>query len=400
MPEFVYCAVDRNGHHTDGITTAADEHGLEQQLRKAGYWLIDAEKKSRSNASVGKQVKRRELIDFFNGMAALLSAGIPIADALKAMVEEIEDEALAHILEDLEVNVQIGNALSETLRKYPKVFSDQVCNLVTAGEHSGNLENTFKDLASHTEWVERIRADVKQASLYPAMILLAVAGLIALMFTFVVPRFATIFEDLEIELPLLTQIVVSLGKGAEQYWWAVLLGFATLVFTVRFGPKHSATLRRGIDRFKLNVPILGRVNRLLVLSSFVHNLSLMLRAGVPILESLQLCRGVVGNVVMEDAVKDAELAVTEGRRMSEALRSHEIVSSLTLRMMVIGEETGRLDEALRHVKARFDDEIPRRIKRVFSVMEPLITLFLIGIVGLVAASVFLPMFSLISGLGN
>jgi type II secretory pathway component PulF len=220
------------------------------------------------------------------------------------------------------------------------------------------------------------------------------------MFTFVVPRFAKIFDSLEIELPLLTQIVISLGNAAEQYWWAVVLGFVGVAFVVRIGPKHSAVLRRGFDQLKLNVPVLGRVNRLLVQSSFVHNLSLMLRAGVPILDSLHLCRGVVGNVVMEDAVKDAELAVTEGRRISEALRGHEIVSSLTLRMMVIGEETGRLDETLHHVKVRFDDEIPRRIKHVFGVMEPLITLLLICVVGLVAASVFLPMFSLISGLGG
>jgi len=399
MPEFAYRAADRTGHQTDGIMAATDEAALEQQLRKAGYWLIEAEAKTRRAQSV-VNVRRRELIDFFNGMASLLAAGISIADSLKAMVEEVESEALAHILEDLDVNVQIGNALSETMRKYPKVFSDQVCNLVNAGEHSGNLVTTFKDLAAHTEWVERIVADVKQASIYPAMILFAVCALIALMFTFVVPRFARIFENLDMELPLLTQIVINLGKAAEQYWWAVLLTFLLVAVVAKFGPKYSLTLRRRLDELKINLPVLGPVNRALVLSSFVHNLSLMLRAGVPILDSLSLCRGVVDNLVMEDAVKDAELAVTEGRRMSEALRQHEIVSSLTLRMMIIGEETGRLDETLSHVKDRFDDEIPRRIKRVFGVMEPLITLFLVSIVGLVAASVFLPMFSLVSGLSR
>ncbi|MEM8982947.1 MAG: type II secretion system F family protein [Pseudomonadota bacterium] len=399
MPEYAYHAVDRQGRASDGTMFADDEKILERRLREIGYWLIDARVRHNKRARVRKKVPRRELIDFFNGITSLLIAGIPIAEAISAMAEETEHTSLKNILEDISVNVQSGNEVSESFRKYPGVFSDQVCNLVRAGEQGGNLVETFTDISNHLAWVDRIMADVKQASIYPMMIIAAVAGLIALMFIVVVPKFAEIFAELETDLPGLTRSVIGIGEFAQQYWWAIALGTAGLAVFVMNVRRINPSIALAIDRLKLNIPVFGKLQRLLVQSQFVHNLALMLRAGVPIVEALTLSQGLTNNLVMDRAIADAEAAVQRGDRVSSALRQHSVVSSLTLRMIVVGEDSGRLDTTLQQISDRYDEEIPRQIKRVFSVLEPMITMVLVAIVGLIAASIFLPMFALVSGLG-
>ncbi|MEM7082037.1 MAG: type II secretion system F family protein [Pseudomonadota bacterium] len=398
MPEYAYHAVDKLGRQADGTMVADTEQLLERRLREIGYWLIDAEVQVARKQTRRKKVPRQELIDFFNGATSLLKAGIPIADAIAAMAEETEQPVLRQILEDIGLNVQAGNDLSSSFRKFPKVFSEQVCNLVQAGEHGGNLVEVFTDISRHLAWVDRIIADVKQASIYPLMIIVAVAGLVGLMFVFVVPRFATIFAELELELPALTRGVVAIGLFAQQYWWAILLSLAALIIGIRQAARRVSAVARVIDRTKLSMPVFGSIQRLLVQSQFVHNLALMLKAGVPIVESLTLCKGLTNNSIMDTAISDAEIAVQRGNRVSDALRNHDIVSNLTLRMIIVGEDSGTLDEMLQQTADRFDEEIPRQIKRVFAIIEPMITLTLVAIVGLIAGAVFLPMFSLVQGI--
>ncbi|MEM6640999.1 MAG: type II secretion system F family protein [Pseudomonadota bacterium] len=400
MPDFTYHAVDASGKATDGTMSADNERALENALREVGLWLVEAKEKTKKaqRKQRNQKVPRRELIDFFNGMSALMNAGIPVAEAFQGMAEETTHESLRLILEDVSVNVQSGQDVSSALASFPKVFSPQICQLISAGEYSGNLEATFEDLSGHLEWVDKIRADIKQASIYPAMIVVAVAGLIALMFIVVVPRFADIFTKLDIELPALTRGVIRLGELAQSGWWVALLTIVGTVVGVKVGRKKSEKFAIEFDRLKLRIPIFGNLIAMLVQSQFVHNLALMLRAGVPIIEALGQCEGLTQNRVMDKAIGEAQEEVQRGGKVSEALRNHDVVSSLTLRMIVVGEESGRLDGALEQVAKRFDTEIPRQIKRLFSLLEPTITLTLVVVVGLVAASIFMPMLSLATGI--
>lgn len=399
MPDFAYHAVDQAGRPADGTMTADSERALEQRLREIGYWLIEAKEQSVRREARVSSVPRRELIDFFSGMSSLMDAGIPMAEAISAMAEETEHASLRAVLEDVSVNVQAGQDLSTSFEKYPKVFAGQLCKLVRAGEYGGNLVETFGDLTAHLEWTDQIVADIRQASVYPSVILAAVAALIALMFIVVVPKFATIFSELELELPTLTRTVVGIGEMARSYWW--LVGGSAIALYVGAGVarRRSRRLDLLIDRAKLRLPVFGRIISLLVQSQFVHNLGLMLKAGVPIMDALRLTEGVSNNRVMDEAIADAASQVQSGGRISDALRAHSVVSSLTLRMIVVGEDSGKLDESLLQVSRRFDAEIPRQIKRVFAIIEPAITLMLVAIVGLVAASIFLPMFALATGIG-
>ena len=400
MPDFSYHAVDASGHATRGVMAAENELALERRLREVGYWLIDAKAGVRKHARGSGRVSRAELVEFLYGMASLLAAGVTAAHALRAMVEETENESFRVALEDIELNLNAGSSIHDAVSKYPGIFNTQARHLIKAGEFSGNLATAFRDLAEHIEWTQKLLADVKQATLYPAMILAGVFGLIALMVTFVVPRFAAIFEDLDLDLPLLTRGVIALGEWAQSFGWVIGLILVAGGFAVRFAYRNLDDARLLIDGLWLKVPVFGPLNRMLVLSRFAHNMSLMIAAGVPILQALALCRGVVGNRVMESAIRAAEQAVSDGHRVSEALREHQIVSPMVLRMLTVGEETGRLDEALAHTARRFDEEIPRRIQAAFAVLEPAIMMTLIGIVGLIGGAVFLPMFSLMSGLSH
>ena len=397
MAEFTYHAVDAGGRATRGVMAAENEQALERRLREVGYWLIDASN-AKQHRKKSAAVSRGELVEFLYGMSSLLAAGVTAADALNAMVEETGSESFRIVLEDIELNVNAGSSIFDAISAYPRIFNAQARHLIQAGEYSGNLATAFKDLAAHMEWTQKLIGDVKQATLYPAMIVAAVTGLIVLMITFVVPRFAAIFEDLDMELPLLTRGVIILGDWAQSFGWilALLLAAGAIAAVVGYG--RSERLQLVFDRLSLRVPVFGEIMRMLVLSRFTHNLSLMVAAGVPILQALALCRGLVGNRVMEQAVAAAEDAVKEGRRVSQALREHEIVSPLVLRMLTVGEETGRLDQALEHAAKRFDAEVPRRIEAAFAVLEPTIMVTLIGVVGLIGGAVFLPMFSLMSGL--
>lgn len=397
MSEYIYHAIDAKGLTIKGIMIADSENHLDDRLQQLGYWLIDVAEKNKTASLSEGSVPRRELIDFFNALSSMLAAGIPISEVLQAISESTQHESFSVVIRDLKMNVEAGTSLDVSLSRHPKIFSSQIINLIKAGEYSGNLPIACEDIGLHLEWVDKILAEVKQASIYPITILIAVMGLVMLMFMFVVPRFNSIFISLDLELPLLTQIVVNIGAFTTQYWWLVLSIPLALYATLKFAPRWSPAFAWRLDRFILNMPVFGSLNRMLQQSRFCHNLGLLLKAGVPILDALALCKDLVSNLVMKKALAEAEAAVNDGKQMTDVLCNHDIISPIVLRMMMVGEKTGQLEETMEHASKRFDKEIPRLIKRVFSIIEPLIMVTLIAIVGIIGGAVFLPMFSLMSG---
>ena len=399
MPHYAYRAVDKSSDIQTGVMVAESESLLERRMADLGLWLIEAkEHKARAEAKVKVKVTRRDLVDFFNGFATLIGAGVDISESLKVIVHETENEGLHRVLDDVRLNIESGVSFYDAMMAHPEVFEAEVCNLIRAGEHSGQLETACQDVSDHIEWVDQIMGDIKQATMYPAMIGCAVAGLVFVMFSFVVPQFSLIFDSLNLELPLITRVVVAIGEFCNSKWWLILLAVGVVYSFFKFGPRFIDGMSMTLDRMKFRMPVFGPVVQLLVLSRFTHNMALMLKSGVPIVDALGLVSGVVGNRVMAKALAEAEMAVTEGRRMSEALAQSDIVSPVVLRMIVVGEETGELDSCLEKISRRMDDEVPRRIKRLFGILEPMIIMVLLGVVGLVAASIFLPLFSMMSGI--
>ena len=400
MPSFRYRAVDRTGIDVNGTLQARDPLDLERLLRDIGYWLIEAQPCRDSTSAAPPRIKnaRRELIELFSAMAAMLDAGVPIIEAIETMAEESGNQVLRKVLRDLALNVKAGVGLGEALERHPQLFTRQMTHLVKAGEFSGNLPQSFHECARYLEWVDGLLAQLKQVSIYPAAVLTAVGLFVLLLFGFVVPTFAAILAELDRGLPLVTRLVLSAGDFVKSFWWLLLGVPIALALAVREGRNRSTAFELWVDQRLLALPVIGDIQRMVGLARFAHTMAMLLRAGVPVLQALGLTRDLAGNRVIADAIRQAEVAVSEGQNMTAAFARAELFSPMLQRMLVVGETTGTLDRSLAHVAQRFDQEIPRRIKRLISLLEPAIVLGLIALVGVVALAIFLPFMDLLGSL--
>jgi type II secretory pathway component PulF len=401
VANFQYRAIDAHGKPIEGEMTAPDLFQLERQLQDMGLWLVRTletkPKSAHRSAKKRGKVKSRDLMDFSTHMFTLLEAGIPLTQALKSLSVETPNIHLRATLQTIFQQVEAGNTLHEAMSQHPRIFPPQVTNLVHAGEDSGTLMDTFKELERYLDWVDQIRGDVRQATIYPSIVIVAVIGLLVLLFTFVIPRFVPILEGLHVPLPTITVVVIAISEFMVGAWW--IWGSLILVCPVVWmvGRKYVNGFSHWRDRMVLQLPVMGGLIQMLTLSKFVQNFAVLYRAGIPDLQCLQKCQGLVCNSVVEKALQEAEHAVAEGSTINESLSRHAVFPPMVIQMISVGEATGNLPQTLMNVANFYNREIPRRIKRVFAILEPMITLGLIGIVGIVALALFMPMMSLMGG---
>ncbi|MBK8959776.1 MAG: type II secretion system F family protein [Proteobacteria bacterium] len=400
MLNYAYRAIDRDGNGVAGTLTAVDEQSLAEKLQTIGYWLIEAKTCKPDEVREVSRVKRADLAELFSNLAVLLDAGLSIVSALRTLESESEEQGLKRVLTDVRLNVETGTSLGEALARHPKIFDEQIRNTIAAGEYGGNLAESLREIARYLEWLGRLMADVKQASTYPIVVLCVLIAFMMLLFGFVVPKFAAILTELGLELPLVTRIVIGIGGFAQNYGLVTLAGIALAFVGVRTALHRVPTLAFAFDRLKLRMPVFGRLNRMICLSRLTHQLGLLLKSGVPITDALGLCQHSLGNRVYGELVGAALNVVLQGGVLSTAFREHADIPGMLVRMIAVGEETGRMEHALGHVAHHLDEEIPRRIKKLFGIIEPLVMLTLICLVGTVAMAIFLPLMSMIGGLGR
>lgn len=403
MPSYYYRGINQARHKVDGIMEASDEVALEEKLKKIGFWLVSA--RAAKSVPFGAaqlhffgRVTRRDLIDFFTLLSAQVKAGVPLIDALQVGCEETERPRFKFILEGMFRDIEAGSLFYEAMEKYPEAFEPHVVSLVRAGEMSGKMSETFTELRHYMEWMERVVADIRQASIYPAIITSVVSTFVIVLFTFVVPQFDKLLAASKVQKPWITDVVFGISDFMIHTWWVwlVLLFMSTVgLQLLKRAFKPVAIL---YDRLKLKMPVFGHVNHMITLSRFSHNLATMYRSGIPILQAFHLCRGLVGNAVMEVAVRAIEQSVASGETIAEAMARHKVFPTMVRRMVILGETTGNLDESLEHVATYYNEMIPREIKKIFIIVEPLIMIVLIVIVGGVALAIFLPLLSIMSGI--
>ncbi len=400
MTDYNYRGVNRTGKRIKGIITAPNIIALESELAKSGSVLIEAEEKEEAesgdtNISIfSRGPKDRELIDFFITLNSLLKAGVTILDGLRAVKEEVESLVFSNIVGDMVSTIEGGGQLSDALAKYPKVFSGHILGVVRAGEVGGKLQENFEELVRYLEWQTSLKANIKQATIYPVTVLVALTTLILILFTFTVPKFSELLTGFNIPLPFPTRIVISISDFFVAAWWVLLLVGVITAVSLKYMRRNWGRFALAFDTFKLNIMIFGGLNRMLTISNFAYNFSTLFVAGVPIIQSLDLCKHLAGNKVMENALEEAKDDIEGGMFLNESLRKHEVFPAKVLLMITVGETSGDLGGALGNVASYYTEEVPRRIKKVFSIMEPLVMLTLIGIVGFTAAAVILPILSM------
>jgi type IV pilus assembly protein PilC len=404
MPDFSYRAVDSSGKVIKGVMAAMDEFSLEARLKENSLLLVQCEerkgkKQSAQHQKVSGKIKRVDLIEFCTGMTPMLFAGIPLLECIEAMSEEVHNLAFRKVLAEVYVEIEAGNTLSGTMQKYPKVFPEVMVNLVKAGEFSGSLGESFTELRDYFTWLDHLHADIKQATIYPSMVMVAAAGFIMLLFTFVVPRFTELLESVNVQLPVPTRVVMSIGGFMDAFWMWMLFGPVVAWIVLRLLRRYSEKVNYHLEMIKFKLPVFGDLNRMITMSRMARNMGIMYRVGIPILEAVEYCRGLVGSFVVSSALQEIGQDIAGGSTIANAFRQHEIFPPMVLRMIAVGESTGNLDDTLGHLSKHYDDEIPRRIKRVFSIIEPTIIILLVAVVGFVALAIFLPLLSMMGAVG-
>ena len=407
MPVFQYKATDEDGNTVKGLLTAENEEELETALENQRLYLISAKPSARSEAPSGSpgagaaprgkvvraRVKRSDLITFTVHLATVVGAGVPILQGLDDMIQETENHFFKGVIRGIRQQIEEGSSISDAFAQYPGIFSELYISILKSGEATGRLDEVLREIVKFLEWNDELVGTIKQATTYPIIVLCAVGCLITIMFTFVLPRFLTIFDGFNIPLPLPTRIIIALSNFFRNFWWLIIGGIVTGFIGYRAANRTSGG-RMAIDRFKLGIPIFGDLIRKIALSRFSHYLSTLFGAGVNIMNALEVVERVVDNSVLAEVIRKARFQVGTGQGIAVSLRESKEFPPMVVRMVSIGEATGNLEETLQKVANYYDREVPQTVKRLFTALESGIIVVLGIVVLFVVLSIILPMLSL------
>ena len=398
MPEFNYKAVNANGRLLEGHREAENVKRLTVLLAQDGLELVASELRDKSAAKRHSRLKMKtaELANLIFQIGIQLRAGVPIVEALKSREGEDASGAQTIVRQRLSEVLEQGTPLSQGLEEFPRVFPGYIRNIVQVAERSGSLDENFIELRDYLEWMDQNWKAFKQAMLYPAFVLGALAIFIFIALRFVFPTVTELLFELDIPLPLITRMMIAASDFVVDYWGAIL---AVLFLTppglrILFKVSKRASLMR--DHFLLKLPFLGDVILTLAVARFLRSLILTQKAGIVITDSLAMGREVVGNAVIERSVTRIETAVSNGSTMRSTMAKDSTFPTLVRTMVGVGERSGSLDTSLQAVVDYYDDLVPRKIKTFFAVLEPGLIVLTVCLAGLVAAAVFLPLVSMLS----
>ena len=390
MAYFQYQATSLDGQTRQGLMEANDEGELYRRLREADLFLLRARPARAKRIDRSVRLNRKERLEISHHLATVLVAGIGILTALEDLANHVAPRH-RQMVATLADRVRGGEDLSAAMSLFPDAFPETFVRVIEAGEATGSLAERFQDLVADLEWQVELRRLVRKATVYPITVVVALVGLVALILTVVVPQFASVFEQVGVELPLPTRVVMVTSRFVAGHATILGGGVAALVVGVWMLRRFSRG-RYLLDRLLLSLPVLGGLRAKLAVAMAAHLLGLLYRAGVGLLKALQITSGVVASPVYQSALRRAGERVREGATLSEALGSSGCFPSLFLRMVQVGESTGDLDTTLARVNRYFRAEVPRTVEMSLAVLQPTLLAILGAVVGGVALSVFLPMY--------
>jgi type IV pilus assembly protein PilC len=327
----------------------------------------------------------------------MVDAGLPLVQCIEILGGQQPNPAFQKALLQIRTDVEGGASLSDAMRKHPKIFDDLYCNLVKAGEAGGILDTILRRLSAYIEKAVKLKGAVKSALIYPTAIVVVACIVVGVILRFVIPTFADLFAGLGVELPILTRIIIAASNILKTFFLPLIVVLVAIgYFISRYYKTYNG--RRVIDGFMLKMPILGELLRKIAVARFCRTLATLTTSGVPILEGLEITAKTSGNAIIEDAIMLTRKSVEEGKTISDPLEKTKQFPSMVCQMLSVGEKTGALDTMLSKVADFYEDEVDEAVENMMSLLEPVIIVFLGGIIGCIVIAMYLPMFKLIQTL--
>jgi len=400
MPLYAYRGLDAGGRAVGGVLEADSARGARQKLRKTGVFPTDLSEERaaaapavRTVAWQSQRVPAAELAAITRQFATLVAAGLPLVEALGALAEQAERPALSRVLSQVRQEVTEGRTLADALAQHPRLFASLYVNMVRAGEASGALHVVLERLADYTENQARLLNKVRSALTYPAIMLLLSGLILFFLLSYVVPKVTRIFEETHQQLPVPTRVLLGVSDFVATWWWLLaIVAAAAAAAALRWA--RTDTGRERVDRWTLAVPYLGRLAQKVAVARFARTLSTLLASGIGLLPALDIVKGIVDNRVLTRAIEDARDAIREGQSIAPPLRESGLFPPLVVHMVAVGERSGQLEPMLAKAAEAYDDEVENAVAGMTTVLEPLIIVFMGGVVLFIVLAILLPIFEL------
>jgi type IV pilus assembly protein PilC len=382
---------DRNGKQVRGETRAAGENQVQAALRRQG---VSPTKVRKRRMRSGKSIKPKDIAIFTRQLATMMKAGVPLLQAFDIVGRGNPNPSVARLLNDVRTDVETGTSLSAAFRKYPLYFDNLYCNLVEAGEAAGILESLLDRLAIYMEKTEAIKSKIKSALMYPISVVVVAFVVVAVIMIFVIPAFKEVFSSFGADLPAPTLFVIALSEVFVKWWWLIFGGIGGSLYFFMQSWKRSEKVQIFMDRLMLKLPVFGDLVFKSVIARWTRTLSTMFAAGVPLVEALDSVGGASGNFVYQAATEKIQMEVSTGTSLTAAMTNANVFPSMVLQMCAIGEESGSLDHMLGKAADFYEAEVDDMVAGLSSLMEPIIIVFLGGLIGGIVVSMYLPIFKL------
>lgn len=397
MPGFNYTAINRNGKRVRSSLDASSIETAKSSLRGAGYTILDIKEQTTLNRDIEipflGNPKAKDMAVFCRQFVSILRAGVSVASVLAMLGQQTSNKKLRAAIREMQADVEKGEALATSMRRHPKIFPAILVNMVSAGEASGNLEESFRQMELYFERSKRTKSKVTSAMIYPCVLIVVMIIVLIVMMTKIIPNFLKTFEDMDAELPKITLGVMAVCEWFKSWWWVPLLVLAALIV----GGVLFHRTNRGKHFFgwlARKTPVVGNLTVKTACATFCRTMEVLIGSGLTLTDSMDLAASNMGNIYYLEAIRDARALVAEGTPLRESLVRTGIFPPMVSNLVGVGEETGDLQSMMGKVADYYDEEVDEATKKLLNLMEPAIIIVMAVFVVIIVLAIYLPMINM------
>lgn len=397
MPGFNYTAINRNGKRVRSSLDASSIETAKSSLRGAGYTILDIKEQTTLNRDIEipflGNPKAKDMAVFCRQFVSILRAGVSVASVLAMLGQQTSNKKLRAAIREMQADVEKGESLATSMRRHPKIFPAILVNMVSAGEASGNLEESFRQMELYFERSKRTKSKVTSAMIYPCVLIVVMIVVLIVMMTKIIPNFLKTFEDMDAELPKITLGVMAVCEWFKSWWWVPLLVLAALIVGgVLFHRTNKG--KHFFGWLARKTPVVGNLTVKTACATFCRTMEVLIGSGLTLTDSMDLAASNMGNIYYLEAIRDARALVAEGTPLRESLVRTGIFPPMVSNLVGVGEETGDLQSMMGKVADYYDEEVEEATKKLLNLMEPAIIIFMAVFVVIIVLAIYLPMINM------